>query len=313
MRIAVIGAGGVGGYFGGRLAQAGEEVTFVARGETLRALQADGLHLDTPDGHIAVRPKATDDPAGVGPVDLVVLGVKAWQVPEAARAARPLIGPSTVVLPLQNGVEAADQAAAEVGRKYVIGGLCYVVAFVTAPGHVKSQPGVEPTVAFGELDNRPSDRVRRLQELFVHAGVKVVVPPDILAALWSKFLFIAAFGGVGAVTRAPIGAVRQIPETRAMLEQAMQEVQALAAARGIALPASAAVEAMTRLDGAAPGATASMQRDIMDGRPSELESHSGAIVRLAAQAGIETPLHQFLYQSLLPSERRARGEIAYPA
>lgn len=313
MRIAVIGAGAVGGFFGGRLAQAGEDVTFIARGAGLRALQTDGLHVDTPSGAFSVRPKATGDAASVGPVDLVILGVKAWQVPEAARTAKPLVGPSTVVLPLQNGVEAADQVTAEVGPGHVLGGLCHLIVFLTAPGRVQNMPGLEPSVTFGELDNRPSDRVRQVQEAFGRAGVKAIVSPDILAALWTKFLFIVAFGGVGAVTRAPIGVIRAVPETRAMLEQAMQEVRTLAAARGVALPADAAVASMARLDGLSPAATASMQRDIMEGRPSELEAQNGAVVRLAAQAGVETPLHQFIYQALLPSERRARGEIQFPA
>ncbi|HVC21426.1 MAG TPA: 2-dehydropantoate 2-reductase [Vicinamibacterales bacterium] len=312
MRIAVVGAGAIGRFFGAQLARSGEEVTFVARGETLRALQADGLRLDTPEGAFDVGPvRATDDAASVGPVDAIILGVKAWQVPEAARAARPMVGPGTVVLPLQNGVEAADQAAAEVGRDHVLGGLCHVIAVAAGPAGVRVQAGLQPTVTFAELDNRPSGRVDRLREVLGRAGVKAIVPADIQAALWSKFLFIAAFGGVGAVTRAPIGVVRQMPGTRQMLVQAMEEIAAVARARGVALDPEAVTAAMARLDGLAPASTPSMQRDIMDGRPSELDSQNGAVVRLGGQAGVHTPLHRFLYHALQPSERRARGEIAF--
>jgi 2-dehydropantoate 2-reductase len=311
MRIAVFGTGAVGGYFGGRLAQAGEEVVFIARGKQLQALQDQGLRVDSPKGDFALRSiQATDDPAQVGVVDAVIVGVKAWQVTEAARACRPLIGPKTFVVPLQNGVEAPDQLAAALGAGHVLGGLCRIVSFVVAPGHIR-HAGLAPYVALGELDNHPSERAGRLRAAFERAGVTAEIPPDIQVALWQKFLFIASFGGVGAVTRAPAGVLCRLPETRQMLQQAMREVLAVAAARRIALPEEAIEQTMTLIDNLPPGGTASMQRDIMAGRPSELESQNGAVVRLGQEVEVATPLHAFIYHSLLPMELQARGQVEF--
>jgi len=301
----------VAGYFGGRLAQAGEEVAFIARGEQLRALQDQGLLVDSLKGDFALRPvQATDDPAQVGVVDAILVGVKAWQVTEAAQAMHPLVGPETVVVPLQNGVEAPDQLAAVLGIEHVLGGLCRIISSVVEPGHIR-HAGLEPYVAFGELDNHHSERAERLREAFARAGVAVEIPPDIQVALWEKFLFIASFSGVGAVTRAPAGVLRSLTETRQMLEQAMHEVLAVARAREIALSEEAIRRTMDIIDSLPPGGTASMQRDIMEGRPSELESQNGAVVRLGQEAGVATPLHAFIYHSLLPLESRARGRIQF--
>ena len=313
MRLAVFGAGAVGGYFGGRLAQAGEDVVFIARGEQLQALRDRGLRVDSfvSKGDFVVQPvQATDDPEQVGVVDAVLVGVKAWQVTEAARAMRPLFGPETFVVPLQNGVEAPSQLAAVLGGEHVLGGLCRIVGLVVEPGYIR-HAGLEPYVAFGELDNRPSERAERLREAFARAGVTAGVPLDIRVAMWEKFLFIASFSGVGAVTRAPAGALRSLPETRQMLKQAMHEVLAVARARGIALPEEAIPRTMTLIDGLPPGGTASMQRDVMGGRPSELESQNGAVVRLGREVGVDTPLHAFIYHSLLPLELRARGQVQF--
>jgi len=301
----------VGGYFGGRLAQAGEDVVFVARGEQLRALRGQGLRVDSPKGDFVVRPvQATDGPAQVGAVDAVLVGVKAWQVTEAAQAMHPLVGPETFVLPLQNGVEAPNQLAAVLGSEHVLGGSCKIVSFVVEPGHIR-HAGLEPYVALGELDNRSSERTERLREAFVRAGVRAEIPPDIQVAMWEKFLFIASFSGIGAVTRAPAGVLRSLPEMRQMLEQAMREVLAVARAREIALPEEAISRAITLIDSLPPGGTASMQRDVMDGRPSELESQNGAVVRLGQEVGVATPLHAFIYHSLLPLELRARGRVQF--
>ncbi|MBL7063588.1 MAG: 2-dehydropantoate 2-reductase [Anaerolineae bacterium] len=311
MRIAVFGTGAVGGYFGGRLAQAGGEVVFIARGEQLRALRDRGLRVDSIKGDFVVRPvQATDDPAQVGVVDAVLVGVKAWQVTEAAQAMRPLVGPETFVVPLQNGVEAPSQLAAVLGAEHVLGGLCRIVSFVVEPGHVR-HAGLEPYVALGELDDRPSERAERLREAFTWAGVTAEIPPDIQVATWKKFLFIASFSGVGAVTRAPAGVLRSLPETRQMLEQAMHEILALAWAREIGLPEETIRQTMALINSLPPGGTASMQRDIMEGRPSELETQSGAVVRLGQEVGVATPLHAFIYHSLLPLEQRARGQVQF--
>lgn len=311
MHIAIFGTGAVGGYFGGRLAQAGENVTFIARGERLRALQEHGLRIDSLKGDFTIEHvEATDDPAQVGAVDVIVVGVKAWQVREAARACRPMVGPETFVVPLQNGVEAPDQLVEVLGAEHVLGGLCRIVSSVVEPAYVR-HAGLEPYVAFGELDNRPSERAAPLQAAFERAGVKAEIPSDIQVALWEKFLFIAPFSGIGAVTRAPAGMLRSLPETRQMLEQAMQEILTVAQARSVALPQEIVSQTMALVDNLPPDGTASMQRDIMAGRPSELESQNGAVVRLGQEVSVATPLHAFIYRSLKPLELRARDEIQF--
>ena len=311
MRIAVVGVGGVGGYFGGRLAQAGEEVIFLARGEHLHALHAQGLHVESIKGDCLIHPvQATDDPTTVGIVDAVVLGVKAWQVREAAQAIRPLIGPETCVVTLQNGVEAPGHVTEVLGAQHVLGGLCGLIAFIVAPGHIR-HAGAEPFVRFGELDNRASPRVEHLRQAFVRAGVQVDIPSDIHAALWMKLLFITPWSGLGAVTRAPVGVWRSLPETRAMVTQCLQEITTVARAQAIALPEDAVEQTWALYETLPPGGTASLQRDILAGRPSELEAQIGVVVRLGRQGAVPTPTHTFLYSSLLPLESRARGQVEF--
>jgi 2-dehydropantoate 2-reductase len=310
MRIAVFGTGGVGGYFGGRLAQAGEAVTFIARGDHLRAIREHGLRVDSLQGDFVIQPaQATADPARLGPVDVVILGVKAWQVREAAEAMRPLVGPETFVVPLQNGVEAPDELASVLGREHVLGGFCRIIALIAGPGHIRHAGG-QPYVAFGELDNRRTERVELLRAAFSRAaGLTVEVPADIRAAMWEKFLTITSFSGVGAVTRAPIGVIRSVPQTREMMVGVMREIIAVANARGIPLGEDAVQRVLAFRDSLPPASTASMQRDIMDGRPSELEWQSGAVVRLGREVGVESPLNAFIYHSLLPQELKARGKL----
>jgi 2-dehydropantoate 2-reductase len=312
MQIAIFGTGGAGGYFGGRLAQAGEEVVFIARGEHLQALQTQGLRVDSVKGDFSIpRVRASDDPAQVGIVDVIIVGVKAWQVPEAAQAMRPMVGPETFVVPLQNGVDAPSQLAATVGAEHILGGLCRIISFVAGPGHIRHVGG-DPYIAFGELNNHPGERAEKLHQAFARAeGVMVEIPPDILTAMWQKFLLIASWSGVGAITRAPIGALRTLPETRRMLEEAMQEILDVAQARQIALSEAAINHSMGFVDGLPFAGTASMQRDIMEGRPSELASQNGAVVRLGQEVGVATPLHAFIYHSLLPLELQARGLVEF--
>ena len=298
MRIAVFGTGGVGGYFGGRLARAGEEVTFIARGEHLRAIQATGLKVDTPDGDFVIDPaKATDDVCEVGEVELVILGVKSWQVPEAARAIKPVVGVNTTVLPLQNGVDAVSQLVNELGPQSVIGGLCRIVSFVVEPGHIR-HAGFTPSIIIGELDNQRTERITKIEQLFKRAGVQITVAADIQVALWTKFLFIASFSGVGAVADAPAGVIRKDPKWRAQIISAMEEIYTLAQARGIKLPADSVATVMAAVDALPDEATSSMQRDIAAGKPSELESQNGAVVHMARESGIEVPTHSFIYETL---------------
>jgi 2-dehydropantoate 2-reductase len=312
MRIAVFGAGSVGGYFGGRLALAGEDVVFIARGAHLQAMRAQGLRVESPKGNFNVPSvHATDNPAEVGPVEVVLVAVKAWQVPEAAQAMRPMVGAETFVVPLQNGLEAPAQVAAVFGPQHVLGGSCAISSVITAPGCIRHL-GLEPSVTFGEWDQRPSPRAERLREAFLRAEVPAVISADIQVAIWEKFMAIR-FGPVGAVARAPAGILRSIPETRRLVEQACHETLAVARARGIALAEDSPAKTMAALDTIAPGIIASLQRDIEAGRPSELDALTGALVRLGAEVGVATPLHAFIHHTLLPQELRARGQLQFPA
>lgn len=255
--------------------------------------------------------QATDEPDAVGPVDLVMVAVKAWQVPAVAEAMRPLLGANTLVLPLQNGVEAPAQLAAVLGRQPVIGGSCVIVAEVVAPGHIR-HAGAQPTVSIGELDNRRTDRIESVRHTLAHCqGVTVQIVNDITVALWQKFLIIAPWSGVGAVTRAPIHTVCRQPETHQLLKAAIAEVEAVARAHGVALPPTAGADTLTRLEHLGPGLLASMQRDLMHGRPSELEAQTGAVVRLGQAVGVATPVNSFIYASLLLQEQQARGEVQF--
>ncbi len=312
MRVAIFGTGGAGGRFGAQLAKAGENVVFIARREHLWAIQAGGLHLEAPESDIHIHPaEATDDPARAGVVDLVILGVKTWQVRDAARAMKPMIGPDTAVLPLQNGVEAAAQLSDELGVEHVLGGLCATLSWIEGPGRIRSIGQIH-YIKFAELDNAPSGRTQELRAVFERAGIEAQIPADIHAALWEKFLFVVSLGGVGAVTRAPAGVIRAVPETRRMLEGCMREIDAVARARQIALSVGIVEKTMDFVDSIAPGGTTSFQRDIADGRPSELEAWNGAVVREGQKASVATPLHEFIYHSLLPLERKARGELIFP-
>lgn len=310
MRIAVFGAGGIGGYLGGRLAQAGEDVALIARGEHLKAIREHGLRVDSINGDFVFRPSiATDNPVEIGVVDVVILGVKAWQVTEAAEALRPMIGQETCVLPIQNGVEAPSQLAAVLGTEVVLVGLAAIVSFVEGPGHIR-HAAVEPLVTFGEMDDRPSPRTERLQQAFERAGVQAEIPPNIQAALWQKLMFISAISGVGAVTRVPAGVWRSLSETWEMAVQIVRETESVARAHGVALVGNEAEAAIASLGSVPPNSTVSMQRDIMEGRPSELEVQNGAVVRLGREADIPTPVNDFIYYSLLPQELKARGELS---
>jgi 2-dehydropantoate 2-reductase len=306
MRIAVFGTGGVGGYFGGRLAQSGQDVIFIARGAHLDAIKVNGLKITSKKGDFAINPaQATDNPKNVGAVDAVLIAVKAWSVAEVAEAIRPIVGPDTCILPLENGVDAPAQLSAIFGAERVLGGLCRVISYIGEPGRIQHDGG-DDFIALGELDNEPSSRIEALRDAFANAGLNVDLPKDIQAAMWEKFLFISAFSGVGAVTRSPAGVTRALPETRSMLESAMTEAFNVAKARGIAIAEDAVAVGMSAMDRQPLVGEASMQRDIMEGKPSELESQTGAVVRLGRESGVPTPTHDFIYSSLLPQENLAR-------
>lgn len=307
MKIAVVGAGGVGGYFGGRLAQAGVDTTFVVRGRTLDTLLRDGLKVDSFLGNFHLdKVNATDDPGTVGPVDAVLMTVKSWQVPEAAAQIRPLVGPDTMVVPLENGIDAPDVLATILGAPHVLGGLCAIVSMAVAPGHIRHL-AFEPLVMFGELDNPRTERVERLRATFEQAGINAEIPPDIQRSMWTKFLFIATMSAIGALTRVPIGVWRVSPQVRLLVDASLREIVELAKARGVDPGEDAVAKTWERYDALAPASTSSMQRDIMEGKPSELDAQLGAVVRLAKQSGVATPVTDTLYHLLEPQERAARG------
>jgi 2-dehydropantoate 2-reductase len=281
-------------------------VAFLARGRQAAALRERGLRIESAAGNLQLSQVAVGDAIGPDGFDLVLLGVKAWQVPEVAAEVAALLREDGVVLPLQNGVEAAEQLARVVGRARVLGGVCRIVAYVAEPGLVR-HAGVEPRIEVGELDGPPGPRVARVLQAFSGAvGVEVVAVADIELALWEKFLFIAPASAVGAVTRQPVGVYRGVSETRQLLEAAMREVAAVARARGVGLDSEAVSRTLSYLDGLPADATASMQRDIAEGRPSELEAQTGAVVRLGRECAVPTPANAFLYAALLPAEREAR-------
>ena len=312
MRIAIFGSGGVGGYFGGRLAELGEDVIFIARGAHLEAMTRTGLRVDSIAGDFTLRKvSATDNPKQAGKVDYVICSVKAWQVQAAAKAMRPMIGPETLVIPLQNGVEAADQLIEVLGADAVVGGLCAIITFQTGSGHIK-HIGANPLIRFGHLDNHADPRINALSEAFNRCnGVKSSIPDDVKVALWQKFMLISAWSGVGAVTRAPIGVLLQLAETRQMLFDAMQEIYSLALARDIEMPAESVQKTIDTLESFPANSTTSMQRDLVDGRPSELDAQNGAVVRLAEEVEVDTPVNRFILGSLRSLELRARGALKF--
>ncbi len=308
MKFAIFGTGGVGGYFGGRLAQAGEDVTFIARGSHLSAIQQAGLSVDSIRGDFVVHPaKATDSTHSVGTFDIVILAIKAWQLDEAVIQMKPLIGENTMIVPLLNGIEHMEILVNTFGREHVLGGLCRISAFAAQPGHIK-HVGIDPFIAFGEWSGGTSGRVQKFYDVFKNVyGVTAQVSENIELAMWEKYLFICAMSGVGAVTRQPVGGFRSIPESRAMFRRALEEVVLVANARGIDLTENSVQSVMERVDQIQPDVMASMQKDIMEGRPSELESQTGALVRMARAVTVSVPTHEFIYASLLPMEKKARG------
>lgn len=308
MKIAVYGAGGVGGYYGAVLARAGYEVSLVARGDHLAAIRRNGVRVLSPDGDFAVHPAAaTDDPAEIGPVDAVIVAVKSPHLGAVRDGIGPLLGPDTLVVPLLNGVNAHETLLPAVGRARMAKGLTRIVSEISRPGEIR-HVGLEPYVAMAEWDGGTSPRVEALVRALIEAGVQAEVPPDIDAALWFKFLMICSIGGVCAACRMPVGPVRTLPETRELLRLAMQEVADVARAHGIALPADAVARALRIADTLPPEGTSSLQRDLAAGVPSELDDWSGAAVRLGARTGVPTPLQSFIYCVLLPREIEARGE-----
>lgn len=299
MRIAVVGAGGVGGYFGGRLAAAGADVHFLARGAHLAAMQANGLRIESPKGHAHIVPvSATDDPSRIGPCDVVLFCVKLYDVDAALASLPPLLGDDTIVLPFQNGVESVGRLSRAIGPAHTGGGTCYVTAVIVEPGVVRHT--VMDSLIFGELDGRRSPRLERLLDVCRPTGFHATLSETIAVDIWTKFVRLSVFSGMTAVTRCSIGPIVRDPALFSMLHDAVREARAVAVASGIAIPDQVVDDvgaAYARMD---PDAKSSMLHDLERGRPLELPWLSGAVVRLGADAGVPTPIHSFIATVLRP-------------
>ncbi|MGE3189193.1 MAG: 2-dehydropantoate 2-reductase [Vicinamibacterales bacterium] len=299
MRIAIMGSGGVGGYFGGRLAAAGEDVHFIARGRHLEALRASGLRLASPKGDLHLPTvQATADPAAIGPVDVVLFTVKLYDVDASAEAVRPLIGPETVVITMQNGVEAVDMVAAKVGRDHVAGGVCYISAVIDEPGVIRHT--AMDTMVFGETDGRVTPRLQAFEAAGRRAGFEATVTADIDPVIWTKFVRLSGWSGMTAATRSPIGVLRDDPRIFAVLREAFEEAVAVGRARGVALPAAILEETLALVQTFPAGTKSSLLEDLERGRRLELPWLSGAGVRLGREAGVPTPTHRFIEAVLTP-------------
>jgi 2-dehydropantoate 2-reductase len=312
MKFAILGTGGLGGYFGGRLATAGHEVHFLARGPHLAALRRDGLTVHSVNGDFTVAPaQATDDPSHVGAADAVLLAVKTWHLDGALAALSTLIGPHTAVITIQNGVEAPGQVATAIGRDAVLPGIAKVIAMLDRPGVIRHVGGAG-SLDLAEWDNRPTGRVEQLRTALTAAGIGTASPADIWTELWAKFLFVVPAGGLGAVADAPFGTLRERPGTRRLLESGMAEIASLATARNITLPADIVATTMAFLDRQPADGTSSLHRDIKAGRPSELDAWTGAVVRLSARTGTPAPVNGFIYEILSLRDHRPDESTARP-
>ena len=306
MRIAIMGTGGVGGYYGGLLSQQGQEVIFIARGAHLQALREKGLRVKSVHGDFLVSPaKATDNPTEVGPVDLILFTTKTYHTDIAAQAIKPMVGKETVVVPLQNGIDAAERIGAHVGREHLVGGVTWLSAAIEAPG-VIGQYSQFRRVVLGEFDGRMTARLKKIYETLQTTGIDVELSDDIFTVLWTKFVFISSISALGSLTRVSVGEYRHIPETRDILIEALGEVTAVGRAAGAQLEADLVDKTLEFIDNTAPDMKTSMQRDVEAGRPSELESMLGVVPRLGRETGVATPVMRLAYAVLKPGNLTAQ-------
>lgn len=315
MRIAITGTGGVGGYYGGLLSQKGQEVIFIARGKHLQAIREKGLRVKSVHGDFLILPAiATDNPAEVGPVDLILFTTKTYDTDIAAQAIKPMIGQDTVVLPLQNGIDAAERIGAYVGMEHMVGGVTWLSAAIEAPG-VIGQYSKFRRVVVGEFDGRITARLKTIYKTLQETGIEVEMSDDILKVLWTKFVFISSVSALGSLTRATIGEYREIPETRDVLIETIKEVTAVAQGRGVKLEEDVVEKTLDFIDNATPDMKTSMQRDVEAGRTSELESMIGVVPILGKENKVSTPVMRLAYAVLKPGYLKARkaGSALYSA
>ena len=308
MKIVVVGAGGVGGYFGGKLAQGGFDVTFIARGKHLEVIQQKGLQVKSIKGDLIVYPKATNLVEEIQNPDLIILATKSWQVEEIARQIKLVLNENTMVLPLQNGADNADKLRSVLPHKNVLAGLCKIVSKIEAPGIINHFV-YEPEIIFGEYDNSQTERVQEIHSIFIKSDIKNKVSNDIHIDIWRKFLFIATVSGIGALTRVPFGEFQKDKNIMKMIQEIANEIQAVANAKEVNLTSEDVDKAINMFLSMGESTTASMQRDIMEGKPSELENFNGYIVKEGKRLGIETPVNAFTYNCLMPLERLARKTL----
>jgi 2-dehydropantoate 2-reductase len=307
MKIAIMGTGGVGGYYGGLLSGAGHEVTFIARGPHLAAILDKGLQVKSVLGDFQVSPaQATDKPATVGLVDLVLFSTKTYHTDDAAQLIKPMIGQDTAVISFQNGVDAADRIGPVVGMEHLLGGATWLSAAIEEPG-VIGQYSQFRRIAVGEFDGRVTPRAQAICEALKSTGASVELVQNIVQILWTKFVFISAISALGSLTRVTMGEYRGVREARAVLTEAMTEVAAVAQAQAVALDPDVVNNTLKFIDDSAPGIKPSMQRDIEAGRMSELESMIGIVVRLGAELDVPTPVMRLAYAALKPGELKARA------
>ncbi len=310
MKILIAGSGGVGGYYGGLLAQSGNDVVFLARGEHLKAIRERGLQVKSVHGDFAIFPaQATDIPAEVGPVDLILFCTKTYDTESVAEALRPCVGAETAIISLQNGVDAAERIGAILGMEHMLGGATWISSAVEAPGIIR-QFSQFRRIVFGELDGSITPRAQAIYQTLSASGATVELSPNILSVLWTKFIFIAAVSGISSLTRLEMGEFRHVPETRTLMTALMREVEALARAQNISLEADVVEKSLAFVDAAAPNIKSSMQRDVESGRRTELESMIGVICRKGREWNVPTPVADFVYAALLPIELKARRQAA---
>jgi 2-dehydropantoate 2-reductase len=306
-RIAVIGAGGVGGLLAAMLARAGNHVTLLTRGAALAAIGEHGIRVHGLDGDYIARPaRVSDDAAALGPADIVLVTVKTWQLAEIGPQLAPLCTDRTLVVPMQNGVEASETLARSLSDERVIGAVCRMFSWVERPGEIR-WAGIEPSLTIGARLPGQRAAIEPCAAALRTGGIEVLVTDDIARARWLKFLFIAPYSAVGATERVPLGALRKNPRAMARLDAVIHEVVAVGTARGVRLPPDAFAITRHRLETLPDETTTSMQRDLVDGRPSELHELIGAVVRLGREAGIATPVAAELHAELEPHEQRARA------
>lgn len=300
MKIAVMGTGGVGGWFGARLALAGEDVTFIARGRHLQAIREHGLVVHASDGAMRVSPaQATDDPAEVGPVDVVMFCVKLWDVEAAAEACRPMVGPGTAVICFQNGVEAEERVAAILGAEHAVGGVAAIFALIEEPGVIR-QTGTLAWLRYGELDGMVTPRIQAFHEACTGAGIDGTLSADIAVDIWEKFTVLAPLAGATAATRISIGPILADADMRHMLVAQIEEAVAVGRAKGVNLPDDIVATRVAFAEGLPPGNRASMAADLERGNRLELEWLTGAVVRIGRDLGVPVPVSETIYAVLKP-------------